>query len=254
MRTVLSILVTLAIWETSLICQGTNASKNSRQVIITFTDSVVYTYISLQKKENIKISNTKTYYWFNASEIHSNKGGYSGTVLNGPYEVFNTNGNLIRKGTMKDGLLDGIWNYWNSKGQIIKTEEWNDGILEEMYSYNSRGMQVSNPYIRKKAEKEEDIKLKSDEKTKQEALKKTLKETKENDASLKQLEKEKKKNETDLKQKSKTQEKFQSDNPQVPNQAESDNNFTKKWKNFTAKLGRISFKKNKTQSSEQTND
>lgn len=124
--------------------------KNSRQVIVTSGDSVVYTYISTHRKINTKPDNNKTYYWYDVNLIQNNKGGYSGSLLHGPYEVYNISGKLVRKGIMQNGLPNGTWNYWNNQGQLIKTEKWKEGILSKEYIYNNRGNRVKSTDMSKK--------------------------------------------------------------------------------------------------------
>jgi hypothetical protein len=211
----------------NLFSQQTEPVKNSRQVIITYSDSVIYTYIPINKKNNIKTDKNKTYFWFSTSEIHSNKGGYSGSLLNGPYEVLNNTGNLMRKGFMNNGLPDDTWNYWNNEGQLIKTEEWDEGTLKEIFIYNSRGILVKSTDMQKKEEKEQKLKIKEQEKKKKSELKRSEK------------------------QQLKKQKDLQTEIPQTNTTDEPESKFKTRLKKFLLKFRNISLKKDKSQTNSQ---
>ncbi len=213
--------------------QPSATEKKSRQIIVTSPDSVIYAVISTSKKDYKKPDNTKIYFWFSMNEIHSNKGGYSGSLLDGSYEVFNTAGNLIRKGYMNDGLPNNTWNYWNNEGQLIKTEEWNDGIMKEVFIYNSRGKLIRSSDMQKKEEKEK--------------LTKTKKQEKEKKSESKRIEKEKRKDDASLKRQSKKQENVQSEVPPIPEPDKPESKFKTAIKKFFSKVGTISLKKDKSQ-------
>jgi hypothetical protein len=50
--------------------------------------------------------------------------------LNGLYEVWYSNGQLMSKGTFLRGVPDGKWVEYDSSGQLIKTGIYNEGELK----------------------------------------------------------------------------------------------------------------------------
>jgi len=69
------------------------------------------------------------YYWYSANLIHSTQGGFSGTLLNGQYNEYYLNKNLLEQGTFKNGLKDGAWKTWNEDGTLDKAATWKDGVI-----------------------------------------------------------------------------------------------------------------------------
>ncbi|MFZ6052349.1 toxin-antitoxin system YwqK family antitoxin [Halocola ammonii] len=86
-------------------------------------------------KENPKVSADPklTYYWQDAGLIKSTQGGFSGGLLHGKYQVFDTDGNLIKSGYFSKGLKDGEWKKWDGEGTLLKLTHWDDGLLDGTY-------------------------------------------------------------------------------------------------------------------------
>ncbi|MBN1462689.1 MAG: hypothetical protein JXQ69_09365 [Paludibacteraceae bacterium] len=103
--------------------------KKSSEIIVTAADSVVRIHVPVKVK-NTKINNKSVYFWYASNHIYSNKGAYSGKLLDGEYRVFGKDGNLITYGNFDKGRKTGTWKYWDNAGTLIKLEPWKKGQLD----------------------------------------------------------------------------------------------------------------------------
>lgn len=105
---------------------------DSREVIITSSDSIIKARISTQKYTG-KTDNDATYYWYYANTIHYNKGGFTGNLLHGRYQVFTSDDQLILLGNFNHGLKTGEWKEWYSNGQIKTITHWKKGLKHGIF-------------------------------------------------------------------------------------------------------------------------
>jgi antitoxin component YwqK of YwqJK toxin-antitoxin module len=120
---------------------GTNLPK-----FINTKDSVIKLHI-LEDIPEIEVKEDRMYYWFTLNQVHKTKGGYSGKVLNGLYQVFSSTNDLIEQGDYKNGLKTGKWIRWYKNGQIASITNWINGALEgEQLTYNDNGV-METKYI-----------------------------------------------------------------------------------------------------------
>ena len=109
-----------------------------------------------------KIDNSKYYHWYKSRTINRTKGGYSGQLLDGKYEVFNRK-KLIEKGHFKNGLKHKIWRKWFENGNIKSISEWKNGLKNgTTYSYDETGKIISEIKYKKGIEIIKPIKVKND--------------------------------------------------------------------------------------------
>ncbi len=106
----------------------------TRQVIITYEDSIVHTGI-ITKQVSLKINPDLWYYWYFPDQINLNKGGYHGNLLHGPYIVFDNKKKMISAGNYDKGLKSGIWKTWYPNGNMKSLIIWNCGLLESKDIY-----------------------------------------------------------------------------------------------------------------------
>ena len=69
-----------------------------------------------------------SYYWVRDGLLKSTSGNYSGYLLHGLFEKFDTKDNLIEKGTFLYGAKHGNWTEWNID-IVIKEDVWDEGFL-----------------------------------------------------------------------------------------------------------------------------
>lgn len=110
-----------------LLSSQTLYSQTERQIVVTKGDSIIQVGITYNRLTNI--SESKEYYWYTEPTIHHNQGNYSGYLLNGEYELFGRNLELLEKGTFKNGLKTGTWSKWDCNGKIISRINYKRGVI-----------------------------------------------------------------------------------------------------------------------------
>ena len=78
-------------------------------------------------KGDIEPSPEKYYYWYSAGKLRTTQGGFSGKLLNGPYESFYQNKAIKEQGKFKKGLKSGTWKTWFENGNLKEVAEWRLG-------------------------------------------------------------------------------------------------------------------------------
>lgn len=96
--------------------QKVKTHQNSREVVISTGDSIIVANILLDQSR-IKPDIRYTYYWYLRGKICHNRGGFSGKLLDGRYQVF-VQDRLILSGNYKDGKRTGEWITWDNYGNI----------------------------------------------------------------------------------------------------------------------------------------
>ncbi len=116
--------------------------KKNIDIVVTSADSIVKIQIPVKEKET-KPNNDIIYYWYTNNRIYSNKGGYSGKLLGGYYNVYDKEGRLVCSGTLNKGCRVGEWKYWDKSGMLTKTETWKKGLLDGwVYQYDNSGILI----------------------------------------------------------------------------------------------------------------
>lgn len=121
---------------------------NTKQLnlIVTYPDSVIK-LTAYNGDKQVKVKDNCLYYWYANNQVHCNKAGYSGKLLDGTYSVFDRAQKLIAAGTYKMGRKDGVWKYWYTNGQLKTVEEWSNGSIENKKLFSSAGdLQQYIPY------------------------------------------------------------------------------------------------------------
>ncbi|MFL5731298.1 MAG: toxin-antitoxin system YwqK family antitoxin [Cytophagaceae bacterium] len=114
----------------------------SQRVVLNYIDHVVYANI-LHEESKIKVDDDKYYYWYNANDIKTTRGGYDGKLLHGNYTEYYPNKNLKQKGEFKYGLKVGEWRNWNISGEFEEIYNWKKGVLHGKFKiYDSKGTLV----------------------------------------------------------------------------------------------------------------
>jgi len=126
MKNILCIL--FSFWGITSFCQ-LRGNLETRPVIISFEDSIIYINIITQQ---IKITPKSElwYYWYFSDQVNANKGGYHGNMLHGTYTVFDKEKHMITQGQFNKGLKNGLWRSWYPDGNKKNTVFWKDGLLD----------------------------------------------------------------------------------------------------------------------------
>lgn len=126
----------------------TAQTVNTKQLnlIVTYPDSVIK-LTAYNGDKQVKVKDNCLYYWYANNQVHCNKAGYSGKLLDGTYTVFDRSQKLIAAGNYKMGRKDGVWKYWYTNGQLKTVEEWSNGSIENKKLFISAGgLQQCIPY------------------------------------------------------------------------------------------------------------
>lgn len=118
----------LAITSCTLINPLGTVEKYTRQIIVTNGDSLIKARILIDPPD-IKLNDELYYFWYYSDIINSNKGGFTGNLLDGPFIVIDGSKNLLTKGNFKNGLKDGEWKIWYPNGILHYSENWKEGSL-----------------------------------------------------------------------------------------------------------------------------
>jgi len=127
-KSILSLFLFLAVLVSS---QGQSKfiSKKATREVETVEKNIKKVARVLVVKKEIETELDKTYTWYMAGEIASNRGDYQGHLLHGVYKELNLQNKLVCKGTYEQGLKHGLWLYWSLDGQVKKSEYWEEGVL-----------------------------------------------------------------------------------------------------------------------------
>jgi len=140
----LALLLIISI-NTSLYAQKMEDVVKNRMVVITTVDSTVKAFI-LNHKIDIKPDNKLSYYWYRNNQVNKNQGGYSGYLLDGCYEVYDNDKNMLKKGTFKKGLKTGIWKSWDKEGNLFSEIHWDKGQKDGKEIIYTNGKKAINYY------------------------------------------------------------------------------------------------------------
>ncbi|MBN1113091.1 MAG: hypothetical protein JXA53_09295 [Bacteroidales bacterium] len=99
----------------------------TRSITVSYTDSTIY--CTLIKKEAHTSEGCKMAI-YNRGKIHHVEALIPGFPLNGVYEVYDKNQNIIRLGNYKRGLKHGTWIQFSVDGAIVRKQEWKNGKLK----------------------------------------------------------------------------------------------------------------------------
>lgn len=110
----------------ALLSSQTAYSQTKRQIVVTKGDTVIQVGITYKSLSNL--SDSKEYYWYSEPTIHHNQGNYSGYLLDGEYELFGPNFEMLEKGNFKNGLKTGTWFQWDCNGKLILRMNYKKGV------------------------------------------------------------------------------------------------------------------------------
>ncbi len=98
------------------------------------------TLIETRPVKGPRTDERKTYYWYSANRVHTTQGGYSGKLLNGPYQQYDGSRNLRERGTFSRGLKSGTWKTWNDAGRLAEETRWKHGHKQGAFRrYDDQG-------------------------------------------------------------------------------------------------------------------
>jgi antitoxin component YwqK of YwqJK toxin-antitoxin module len=105
--------------------------------------------ITTLKKPFCKSKN-KNYYWYKKNTIQNTQGGFDGSLLNGKYTEFYSNGQLKTQGQFCKGLKYGIWYFWRQDGVLEQTTHFCSGYkYGNECDYDFKGIKTKQSHFKK---------------------------------------------------------------------------------------------------------
>jgi len=101
----------------------------TRSITLNYPDSTIYCSLIKKEPQTNKGCRVAIY---NRGKIHNVEAVISGFPLNGIYEVYDKNQNIIRLGNYKRGLKHGTWIQFSVDGAIVIKQEWKNGKLKRV--------------------------------------------------------------------------------------------------------------------------
>ena len=125
-----------------LLSQKMDKIPETRTIHVKNGDTLTVASVPVKQLKSSKIDSKKLYYWYEYDKIHKNQGGFSGLLLHGVFNKFDSNGNLIESGNFVSGLKVGTWKKWDTKGKITEERSWKAGILNGTSHYYINGDRI----------------------------------------------------------------------------------------------------------------
>lgn len=120
--------VFFSLFITSVTCaQDKPVMAALNRVTLNYSDTV-YQFYAEKVPKKIKFRADKSYHWYVKDTILITQYGYDGKLLNGKFNIFYPNKNLMEQGQFKYGLKTGLWKSWHPSGLLKQTVNWADGL------------------------------------------------------------------------------------------------------------------------------
>lgn len=149
MQTKLLILVLLFIVNQFTGISSSNANpKTPSEIIIRNSKGTICTWVSADKRR-INLKTDRFYYGYHLNELFFKQGVLQGKPLNGTFDRYDRDGNIIESGHFKYGLKHGLWKQLSPKGYITQTEEYRNGMLCGKRVVYKNGMPEFQEHYRK---------------------------------------------------------------------------------------------------------
>jgi len=129
------IVIFLSILQASF-SQKLKLNTSQKEIVVTYADSTIKANISTVLKK-INPKNNIEYTWYSSNSIKTNYGGFSGKLLDGPYQVFDLKNRLITQGRYLNGLRHGTWKFWLSDGTLSSLVPYIKGQKNGQAEYNN---------------------------------------------------------------------------------------------------------------------
>ncbi|WP_153638560.1 toxin-antitoxin system YwqK family antitoxin [Prolixibacter sp. NT017] len=127
----LAVVFFLVLWFTS--CRSTSdvPEITHRKISVVSGNGTVEANILIERnKKAAKGDPAKMYAGYYLSGIHYTQGMVVGHPLDGLYQKFDGDNQLMISGKYKDGLKDGLWRKWDKAGKLTESSTYRKGILD----------------------------------------------------------------------------------------------------------------------------
>lgn len=104
-----------------------DAVLETREIVLNSADTIKKIKIFIVNPK-VKIEENKFYAWYQKQLVLHTQGAWSGKLLQGKYESFYPNHNLLEQGIYEKGWKVGLWKKWYSNGTLKEQILWKKGL------------------------------------------------------------------------------------------------------------------------------
>jgi hypothetical protein len=104
----------------------------TREVVLNAADTIKKIRIFIANPK-VKIEGSKFYAWYQKQIVLHTQGAWSGKLLQGKYESFYPNHNLLEQGIYEKGWKVGLWKQWYANGTLKEQVVWKKGLKHGVF-------------------------------------------------------------------------------------------------------------------------
>jgi len=104
-----------------------DAIPETREIVLNSADTIKKIRIFIANPK-VKIEGNKFYAWYQKQIVLHTQGAWSGKLLQGKYESFYPNHNLLEQGIYDKGWRIGLWKQWYADGTLKEQIIWKNGL------------------------------------------------------------------------------------------------------------------------------
>ena len=120
------------------------------QITWTQDGKTIKAFIKTDLSKKYKLDEQLDYHYYYKNTFSHNQGNYTGYLLHGKTEVFNSAQQLIEKGQYQHGLKNGKWYHWHDNGKLAKLDHWKGGRLHGLQKiFDQDGQLLSSSEYKK---------------------------------------------------------------------------------------------------------
>lgn len=109
-----------------------NTIPKTREIVLNSGDTIQKIHIFITNP-SFKANKHYFYNWYQKQRVLRTQGSWSGKLLEGQYEAFYPNHNLLEQGLYSRGYRIGEWKKWYSDGTLQEQSAWKHGLLHGTY-------------------------------------------------------------------------------------------------------------------------
>ena len=117
-----------------------DAIPETREIVLNSADTIKKIRIFIANPK-VKIRGNKFYAWYQKQLVLHTQGAWSGKLLQGKYEAFYPNHNLLEQGIYEKGWKVGLWKQWHANGTLKEQVVWKKGLkhgIFELFDLNGQ--------------------------------------------------------------------------------------------------------------------
>jgi len=119
-----------------------DAIPETREIVLNAADTIKKIRIFIANPK-VKIKSNRLYAWYQKQIVLHTQGAWSGKLLQGKYESFYPNHNLLEQGTYEKGWKVGLWNQWHADGTLKEQVVWKKGLKHGTFeAFDTRGQLI----------------------------------------------------------------------------------------------------------------